>query len=42
MLYETMGAYRMDRAAVIAFALAAMALGLFFVMERLVGGRARG
>ena len=42
MLYETMGAYRMDRAAVIALALAAMALGLFFVMERLVGGRARG
>ena len=42
LLYETMGAYRMDRAAVIALSLAAMALGLFFVMERLVGGRERG
>ena len=42
MLYETMGAYRMDRAAVIALALAVMALGLFVVMERLVGGRRHG
>ena len=41
LLYQKMGSYRMDEAAVIALFLIMMCLGLFAAIERAVGGRAR-
>ena len=40
LLYQKMGSYRMDEAAVIALLLILLCLGLFATLERAVGGRA--
>ena len=40
-LYRLMGAYRMDEAAVVGLGLVGACLGLFLVVERVVGGRGR-
>ena len=40
LLYQKMGSYRMDEAAVIALLLVLLCLGLFATLERAVGGRA--
>jgi len=42
LLYQRMGAYRMDEAAVVALLLVGLALLLYVVCERVVGGRERG
>lgn len=42
LLYQRMGAYRMDEAAVIALLLVTLALALYVVCERVVGGREGG
>lgn len=41
LLYRRMGAYQMDAAAVTATVLAVLCLGLFWALERTVGGRER-
>ena len=41
LLYRALGAYRTDEAAVLALLLVVLCLGLFLVIERIIGGRAR-
>ncbi len=42
LIYQQLGAYRLDAAAVTALLLVALALGVFVVIERVVGGPANG